>query len=170
MIMRQLTVLRHAKAEDPSLTMQDFQRPLAERGNKDARAAARVLAALPTPVDWWISSPAVRARATAEAVAAELGYTKTIQFADEGYPGTPDGWLALLAAVPPEAQHVAIVGHNPSLEGLITGLTTGDCQHLNFRLPTAGVAYLELEIAHWDQVRWGCGQLRVLAPPKVVRK
>ncbi len=168
--MRHLTVLRHAKAEDPSLHSHDMLRPLTDRGVRDAHTVVRVLGALQPRIDWWISSPAQRAKATVEIVAAELGYTKSVQFVDDAYPGLPDGWLAQIAAAPPETQHVAVVGHNPSLEGLISGLIAGDCRHLNIRLTTAGIAHLELEVAHWEQVRWGCGQLRLLASPKVFRK
>jgi phosphohistidine phosphatase len=168
--MRLLTVIRHAKAEDASLHPEDIARPLTDKGMRDARASARILAGLQPPVDAWLTSPAVRARETTDALIAELGYTKTVGVQDDAYPGPADRWLPLIAATSPDAHHLAIVGHNPGLEELIAGLCAGGALHLNFRLPTAALAHIELEIARWDQIRWGCGQLRLLLPPKAIRK
>lgn len=168
--MRLLTVIRHAKAEDAALYPEDIARPLTERGVRDARSMARVIAGLQPPIDWWVTSPALRARESTDAMVAEIGYTNTISVLDEAYPGLADRWFAIVAATPSETRHLAIVGHNPGLEELIAGLCAGGALHLNFRLPTAGVAHVELEVARWDQVRWGCGQLRLLISPKVLKK
>lgn len=168
--MKHLTIVRHAKADDPLLHENDIDRPLTEKGFKDARSAARLIAALDPPVDWWISSPAQRARDTVIVLTSELDFGDDVRYAEEAYPGQADRLLALLAAVPPNIEHVGLVGHNPGLEELVAGLCAANSAHLNFRLPTAAVAFLDLEIARWDQVRWGCGQLRTLLAPRLMKK
>jgi phosphohistidine phosphatase SixA len=52
----------------------------------------------------------------------------------------------------------------------VAGLAAGAATHLNFNLPTAAIAHLELEIFWWNQIRWGSGQLILLLPPKLLRK
>jgi phosphohistidine phosphatase len=167
---RYLTIIRHAKAEDPGGYSNDFQRPLSDRGYKDARNAARVVASMDPRVDLWISSPALRARTTAETIAAEMGDSGEIHFEMRAYPGEAEELIDILAKIPGDSEHIALVGHNPGLENLVSGLCTGRSPSLSVRMPTGAVAHLELEIVRWDQIRWGCGILRTLVAPKLVKK
>lgn len=168
--MKYLTAIRHAKAEDPLDYARDFDRPLSEKGQKDARQSARVIANLEPPVDWWISSTALRTRETTDAICTAIGYTKHTQWEDTAYAADADTLLELLSAVPQEATHVVLVGHNPGLEELVTGLCAGSTRQMNLHLATSTVADLELEIFRWDQIRWGSGQLRLLVAPKAFKK
>ncbi len=168
--MKFLTIVRHAKAEDPAGFAEDIQRPLTDKGRKDARATARVLGNLQPRIDWWMASTALRSRETCHIVLTTLDSEDEIHF-DEGiYLAPPERLLAMLSVAPATAEHVAIMGHNPGLEELIAGLCAGGALNLNFRLPTAAVAHIELEIARWDQMRWGCGELRMLVSPKLLKK
>jgi phosphohistidine phosphatase len=168
--MKTLSIIRHAKAVSPDEYPNDFDRPLTKRGQKDAAYLGQLLATLQPAVDWLISSPAVRTRETTELLAKALPYTKPVQWEENAYLAEAEQCLALLKNAPPEAQHVAIVGHNPGLTDLVAGLVAGAATHLNFNLPTAAIAHLELEIFWWNQIRWGCGQLTLLLPPKLLRK
>lgn len=168
--MKYFTAIRHAKAEDPLAYSRDFDRPLSEKGQKEAKQSARVIANLEPPVDWWISSTALRTRETSDVIGIAIGYTKHTQWKDAAYAADADTLLDLLSAVPQEATHVAMVGHNPGLEELVTGLCSGGARHMNLHLATSTIAHLELEIFRWDQIRWGCGQLRLLVAPKAFKK
>ncbi len=173
--MKWLTLVRHAKAEDATLWADDFARPLTERGQKDARHAARVVATLEPRVDWWVTSPALRALQTADVLFHEgqpggVESVTALQQDETIYEAAPEALLALVRQTPPAMEHLLLVGHNPGLEALTAGLCSGGAPSLNFRLPTAAIAHLELQVAHWEQVRWGCGELRVLMTPKVMKK
>ena len=168
--MKYLTVIRHAKAEDPMSYASDLDRPLTEKGQKDAKQMARVLSNLEPAVDWWISSPAVRTRETTQILADYLNYTKHKVWETGVYAAEVDTLLEILREQPQEAEHIALVGHNPGLEELIVGLCAGSSRHLNLRLPTCALAHLELQIFRWDQIRWGCAQLQLLVAPKVLKK
>lgn len=167
--MRHLTIVRHAKAEDHAAYDDDFDRPLTERGVRDAQNVGRVLDRLQPPIERWIASPALRALQTATILRDESDGKGEIIFVTEAYLASSDALLAVVRAVPGEVSHVALVAHNPGLEELIAGLTAGDARHFNFRLPTAAFAQIELDVARWDQARWGCGELRTLATPKLFR-
>jgi phosphohistidine phosphatase len=147
--MKTLSIIRHAKAVSPEEAPNDFERPLTKRGQKDATQLGQILAALSPGVDWLISSPSLRTRETTELVTKALPYTKPIQWAESAYLAEAEQWLALLKQAPPEAHHIAIVGHNPGLSDLVAGLAAGAATHLNFHLPTAAIVHLELEMAQY---------------------
>lgn len=168
--MKLLTIIRHAKAEDPANFSEDAKRTLTEKGRRDARATARVVSNLQPRIDWWIASPALRSRETADILLSALDLEDEIHCNSDVYLAPPERLLTILAATPATAEHVALIGHNPGLEELIAGLCAGGALNLNFRLPTSALAHIELELARWDQMRWGCGQLRMLVSPKLLKK
>ena len=70
--------------------------------------------------------------------------------------------LRTLDQLPDEANHVLLVGHNPGVTYLVTGLLAGSSRHLTIDMPTAALAHLSLGIYQWSQIQWGCGQVSVL--------
>jgi phosphohistidine phosphatase len=168
--MKALTIIRHAKAERPEGFANDFDRPLNERGRKDAVRLADLLKRIDPTVDWWVSSPALRTRETTELLAASYGYTKNFVWEMSIYEAAPDTLLTLLMQTPQNAEHVVLVGHNPGMAELVAGLAAGEPGRLNLHMPTGGLAHLTMEIFRWQQIRWGCGQLALLSSPKVIRK
>jgi phosphohistidine phosphatase len=167
--MKHLTVLRHAKAEHIEEYPTDLERPLTPRGQKDARTIGEFLASAEPAIDWIVSSPAQRTRQTADAVTAALKFKRGIVWQEAIYEAEADTLLSVLAQVPVEMEHVVIIGHNPGMEELISGLTAGSPTRLGISMPPAGIAQVTLEIFGWNQIRWGCGTLHCLVRPKYVR-
>jgi phosphohistidine phosphatase len=168
--MKHLTILRHAKAERPEGYPTDLERPLTARGRKDTANITGVLHSLEPPIDWIVCSPSVRTRETAALVVDGLDFEKPIAYEDAIYEASADALLEVLSRVPPEVQHALIIGHNPGLQELTSGLAAGSTSRLNLELPTTGMVNLGLEIAWWNQIRWGCGQLQLLLRPKLIRR
>ncbi len=168
--MKRLTILRHAKAEPPETYPDDSVRPLAKRGEKDAALIADFLNQIDPPVDWILSSPALRAEQTAKIVAKRIAGNSPVIYDEQVYESDAGLLLALLKAIPPEQEHALLIGHNPSLESLVAGLCSGATGSLECRLTTAGMAHLHVEIMRWDQIRWGAGVLQLLVQPRVLRK
>lgn len=167
--MKSLSILRHAKAENAENHQIDFDRPLTPRGNKDAIIMAELLAQWVPNVDWVVSSPALRTRETALAVTSVLKYKRGIVWQDEIYEAEAETLLNVLSQVPVDMEHVLIIGHNPGMEELISGLAAGTPTRMGISLPTAGLAHLTLEIFGWNQIRWGSGTLEFMLRPKFVR-
>ncbi len=71
-----LLLVRHAKSswDDPSLN--DFERPLNERGKKDAPEMAKKLNSKKIKIDAFVSSPAKRARQTCKYFTKEFDLKK----------------------------------------------------------------------------------------------
>ena len=72
--MKTILLMRHAKAEPGVPGQKDFDRPLAERGNEDALRMGRALAKTGEVPDAIVSSPAARAKQTAEGAARTMKF------------------------------------------------------------------------------------------------
>jgi phosphohistidine phosphatase len=95
-----------------------------------------------------ISSDAMRAQLTAEAVAAAACYSGEILLNQHLYMASPADILSVLRTAPGSAETVMIVGHNPGLEELVEQLT-GEQQDL----PTAALAQIVLPIEQWRDLK-----------------
>jgi phosphohistidine phosphatase len=167
--MKYLSVLRHAKAEPPEDYATDINRPLTSRGEKDALHMGAILAEIKPAIDWIISSPAQRTRDTAQQVVHALKFKRNVIWQDAIYEAEAETLLESLTLIPAEKEHVLLIGHNPGVEGLVSGLVAGDPNRLQLTMATAGLAHLTLEIFGWNQIRWGCGSLHCLLRPKLLR-
>jgi phosphohistidine phosphatase len=108
-----LWLLRHAEAADgPS----DDERPLTERGMRQAEAVGRALARLGTNIDACLSSPKLRAVQTAQRACEPIGVEVTIAPA---LAGPPFDVFELTAGL----GDVLLVGHDPSFSLLVHDLT-----------------------------------------------
>jgi phosphohistidine phosphatase len=143
-----LLVLRHAKSswDDPSLD--DHERPLNARGERDAPRMGRIARKKRLDVELIVSSDALRARLTAEAVADAAGYHGQILLDPRLYHASAADILAILrSTVEHNVATVMIVGHNPGLEDLVARLT-GEAEGL----PTAALAQITLPIDRWPDL------------------
>jgi phosphohistidine phosphatase len=147
--MKRLTLLRHAKSSWRDTTLADRDRPLSERGERDAPAmGARLLARKARP-SLIISSPAKRALATARIVARSLGYPQEFLHIDrELYLAEAAEILALIGAQDDTFSDILLVGHNPGLTDLVNGLLPG--MQLN-NIPTCGVVSIEIATRWWAE-------------------
>lgn len=110
-------LLRHADAADAADGQPDSERPLTDKGRRQAEAAGAALTRLEVTFDACLASPRVRARDTAAIVCAALGLEPRI--ADE-LSGGPFDAEALAAAHGPR---VLLVGHEPDLSEAVLELT-----------------------------------------------
>ena len=146
--MKRLLILRHAKSSWADSSITDRQRPLNERGLRDAPRAGDWLRDRSLVPDVIITSDAVRARATAEAVAKAAGYVQEILVEPSLYHAKPEDVLAVLNGVQDQAAAtVLIVGHNPGLEDFVQQLT-GE----HYGLPTAALVHITMAIDRWSEL------------------
>ena len=83
--MKTLLIMRHAKSDYPTGIASDFERPLNKRGLKDVPRMAHLVRAFGPVPDVVLSSPAVRAKQTAAAMAADLGPAVEVRFDESLY-------------------------------------------------------------------------------------
>ena len=146
--MKRLLVLRHAKSSWADTSLDDWQRPLNDRGRRDAPRVGAWLRDRSLVPDLIVTSDAVRARETAAAVATAAGYTREIVVEPSLYHATPADAIAVLNSVGNQtARTVLIVGHNPGLEDLVSRLSG---EHHD--LVTAAIVELAVPIDRWSEL------------------
>lgn len=150
---------RHAKAAWPD-ELDDFERPLHERGLRDAPAAGRWLRENTSAPDLAICSPATRARKTWRLASAELDTEVHTQYDKRVYDATAGQLIGVLNELPDSAGTVVLVGHNPGLEDLVTSLTG-----TTYELKTAAVAVIAGD-SSWSEVEPGWGKLDASETPR----
>ena len=121
-----LWLLRHAEAEKGE---PDADRPLTERGRRDARNAGKALALLGARIEVCLASPKARAAETARLACEALGVEVRLADALSGEPFDP---YALAD------DHALLVGHDPSFSAAVHDLTGA-----NVRLRKGGLAAID---------------------------
>jgi len=116
----QLWLLRHGEAEPHDARSDDAARRLTARGEEQARAAGRALAALELPIHLVFASPKVRAWDTAALACEALG-VEPVEHRPLAGGFTREDALELVAA--DGDRRTLLVGHNPDFEQLVYDLT-----------------------------------------------
>jgi len=160
-----LLILRHAKSDWNASFASDVDRPLSERGVEAAGRIGRFVAAEGVVPDVVMSSPAVRARTTAELAIAAGGWERELRIQDEFYGGGGAAVLGTLQGLSAETGSAIIVGHQPIWSSLVGSLTGGS----QVRFPTAALACLGFE-GPWSDLDWGGAELLWLVTPKLLGK
>lgn len=158
-----LYLVRHAKSswDDPLQT--DFHRPLNSRGLRDAPAMAAHFAARKETVDLLVSSPAARALATAEHVAAALGKSNDhIALDPRLYLADLSTWRTVLNDLPSRTKSVALFSHNPGISECCEWLSSAGLGEL----PTCAMVCIDMEADDWKALGRGTGTVRWFDYPK----
>ncbi|MER7194263.1 SixA phosphatase family protein [Streptomyces flaveolus] len=113
---RRIILFRHAKADWPQVA--DHERPLADRGRKEAAEAGRRLADTGIPVDQALCSTSVRTRETWKLAVAEFPHRPKTVYEERIYEASPGELIAVLNETPDDLRNVLVIGHNPAMEGL----------------------------------------------------
>lgn len=162
--MKWLTLIRHAKSSWDDPAWQDFDRPLNERGRKDAARMAKVLRQREVVPEVVVASTALRAFSTAEILVAGLQRPEGALIPEERlYEASPEQILAIVRALDDRWQHVALVGHNPGFEQCLERLS-GEAKHMS----TCAVAHLEFATDRWRDARPGAATLLAFLTPKTL--
>jgi phosphohistidine phosphatase len=147
--MKTLYIIRHAKSswDDPTLT--DFERPLNNRGKKDAPEMAKRLEKRNVMPDLLLSSPAERAITTCKAIAEKIQYPLSKIKTDKNLYHAEDAEiLRIIQSLDNSYNCVWIFGHNPGLTDFVNLVADAGIDNI----PTAGVVACTLTINLWDEV------------------
>ena len=161
--MKRLYLIRHAKSSWSEPGLDDFHRPLNNRGKNDGVTMAKRLAAAGIRPDLVVASPAVRAKQTARLMAEGTGYEPdAIQYDKNLYLGSLSYHCSLLPALFQEVEELFLVGHNQTISELaeyLCGQTLGN-------VPTSGIVAIEYPGEKGFSRAAGCGQLAFFWFPK----
>ncbi|MFI9155694.1 SixA phosphatase family protein [Streptomyces sp. NPDC053367] len=164
---RRVVIFRHAKADRSDVD--DHDRPLAERGRKEAPAAGRWLAEFGITPDLALCSTAEHCRETWKLAVSELSQRPRTKYDDRLYEASQDELITVLNEISEDVNDAVLIGHNPGLHSLadaLTGEADGDLQTRMDRsgFPTSAVAVLTFNRS-WSDVKHGAGRLTAFWTP-----
>ncbi|MCR9177107.1 MAG: histidine phosphatase family protein [Alphaproteobacteria bacterium] len=165
-----LHLLRHVKSSWADDGIDDFDRPLAPRGERAAGVIAAYLKQGGISPDLILCSAARRTRDTLNAVRSGLPKGVPVEMTRALYEVGPDRILALVRDVDPQVRILMLVGHNPGLEGLALYLAGKGSDRdaraaLERKFPTGAFASLDYD-GTWPDLTAGCARLTRLVTPK----
>jgi len=161
--MRLLTLVRHAKSSWDYEELSDFERPLNERGRRDAPLMAQRAHKLLGRPDHLVSSPALRAITTAHVFAETMDLSlEEIALQPRIYEATPQTLVQILRLLDDADPHVMLFGHNPGFSQLANLLAACPFDEM----PTCAVVQIALDTEHWRDTAPGQGKLRHYLFPK----
>jgi len=164
-----LILMRHSKSAYP-LGIADHDRPLNERGRRDAQAARQWFGQQAFAIDEaWISS-AERAQQTWAGIESGVRTAARADFASRTVPELYEASVGRLVSLLSQATaaELLVVAHNPGLEQLIEHVTVRDplgwLPHIHEKYPTGAVCVLRIET--WESLGSRCAELVTYAVPR----
>jgi phosphohistidine phosphatase len=165
--MKTLYLIRHAKSSWEDRDLSDFERPLNERGLRDAPVIAKILKKKNISPGLIISSPAYRALETARIFAGALSYDPEKIVTDERiYEATMHELFSLVRGIPDSYQAVMLFAHNPGISNFANLLSNRFVPEM----PTCAVAGLSFDQNSWNEIERNCGELVVFEFPSKSKK
>ena len=146
--MKTLLLVRHAKSSWDQPGLSDFDRPLNERGKKDAPLMAKRVKEKSIDLDLLVSSPAKRARQSARYFAEEFGFKKEeIRLVEDLYGATRREFLQAIEELQDKFKTVALFSHNPGITDFASSLTNVRVDDM----PTCAVFAVQANAETWKE-------------------
>jgi phosphohistidine phosphatase len=164
--MKKIIFIRHAKAEDSSSQITDFERSLTIKGKIISKMMARKLGEKENSHGIIISSPAFRALETAIIFANELSIDpeKILIKSSLYFKMNFHSLIASLSDVNEDQDTVMLFGHNPSFSDIANNLCKEGCEIL----PKCGIIGISFKISTWSEVKHNAGNMDYLLKPQKI--
>ena len=148
--MKTVLLIRHAKSSWEDLYLADFDRPLNDRGKADAPKMAKRLNEKQIEIDSFISSPAKRAKKTAEIFAERYDVKKSeIIFVPSLYEASEMDFYSAIINAPKKANSIAIFSHNPGITDFANKLSNNRIDNM----PTCSIFAVKVNTNDWSEFK-----------------
>lgn len=163
--MKNIFIVRHAKSTKDIQELIDFERPLNERGVKNANQISEDLLKKKEIPEVIITSPAIRAISTALIFANKFDFPWEKFLVKDGiYEADAETILNVIRHIPDEYQSAMIFGHNPGFTILCNKLGNKPIDNM----PTSAVMKIELNISSWKEAGNEKGNVALFETPKAL--
>ncbi|MDD2266744.1 histidine phosphatase family protein [Sulfuricurvum sp.] len=161
--MKTLILIRHAKSDWSNPFLHDFDRELNARGLKDAPLMGTILAQKNIHPDLILSSPALRAQATAIEIARKLSFPEAaITYDSSLYESDIETVFKVIRSVPDTCETLILFGHNPEMTECVNALCDAEIDNV----PTCGVVAMRLRGNSWKSIEFHSANLLFFDAPK----
>ena len=146
--MKTLLVIRHAKSSWDNAALNDIDRPLNDRGKRDAPIMAGRLIKAGVKTDLFVSSPAKRARQTAAIFMQEFGRKeKELIIVQQLYHAQVQDFREVVAGIDDRYDSIALFSHNPGITAFANILSSVRLDNM----PTCSIFAVTSEAANWQE-------------------
>lgn len=163
--MKTIYIIRHAKSSWKDTSASDFDRPLNKRGKADAPFMGKLLKEKNINPDVIISSPALRAKKTAKAIAKEVGFSHSIVYEEELYASGASILLRTIKKLKNKENTAFLISHNPGINMLVDRLV-GYTENV----PTCGILKIDFYCDKWGEISAKNADLAFIEYPKKYKK
>ena len=148
--MKTVLLVRHAKSSWDNISLSDFERPLNDRGKKNAPEMAERMLKKDIAINAFLSSPAKRAKRTAEVFAKSYKQDKEKVILVPGlYEAQQEDFLKAIEEAPRDAANIALFSHNPGITDFANSLTEVRIDNM----PTCSVFAVKVNMNDWRDFR-----------------
>lgn len=148
--MKIILIVRHAKSAAAGLGEADFDRSLNKRGKEDSVEMAKRVSKIVDKIDAFVSSPAKRARKTAEKFLHEYGLDKDeLILVPSLYEAGMNDFYDVVESLDDSFKTIALFSHNP---GITDFANSQNCMDI-FNMPTGSVFAVQVETDKWSEIR-----------------
>ena len=159
--MKNLFLLRHARAVSSSDSLRDFDRSLSDQGRKQAERVGKYLKEQNIDLDLVLSSTALRARETTDFVLTAAECMSEVRYDQRIYEASRQQLLEVVSEIEDGKNEVLVVGHNPGIEELLRQLT-GRFESMG----TGTLAKIATGASQWAEAAAEKGDLNWLFKPQ----
>ncbi len=145
--MKSVIIVRHAKSSWENAFQKDFDRPLNDRGHRDAAEMANRLLKKNIAIDTFISSTANRALTTCTYFAKAYGKEKCIIKITELYHAPAEIFYKVIQEADNVFNTIAVFSHNPGITAFVNSLTDTRIDDM----PTCGEFAVKAKIKSWKE-------------------
>ena len=163
--MKKLFLIRHAKSSWEDLSLDDFNRPLNNRGNTSANLMGNLLKNQNIIPNLIYSSSALRDKKTTQIISKILETENKILYFDELYDCELETIWETIKQTKESAETIFLVGHNPELNDFATFIAGFD-EHL----PTCGIIEIWFDVNKWNDISKKNSQYKSFNYPKLLEK
>jgi len=145
--MKTLCIIRHSKSSWKDIALDDFDRPLTQKGKDDALFMAKKLSDMDISPNIIISSPSKRAESTVNIMKTQWQYDKEIVYNKKIYDSNMINLKNIIKNLNSNFETAFLVGHNPGLNMLAEDL----CDFLK-NIATTGIVIINFDCDKWDEI------------------
>ena len=155
--------MRHAKSSWKNETINDMDRPLNERGDRDAPFMGQIMLQKGVLPEEIISSPAERTLATVRHICPIINVPfQSVKVNPSLYAASPSEMLIIIKEINENVQSVLLLGHNPGLTDLSNYLSGYPIDNI----PTCGIVELHFPRKSWKEIELGSCRMGFFEYPK----
>ncbi len=164
--LKQIHLIRHSKSDWETEFKSDHERPLSQRGKKNARFLRKYLEKIEFKTDLFLISDSKRTIDTFKIITKNRNLSLETTTTKDLYESDSEDILTTIRSLNWKFEDIALLGHNPSIEEIANKLIRGNedssfSESMFLKFPTSGFLSIQIKAESWEEV----GKL----PGKIIR-